>query len=54
MSATAGRSRRPQSSFFKSSSSDSLGNRRVTSGVHVVMPGGRTDSDDERLRSVNS
>ena len=42
--------RRPESTFFKSSSAERDGTKRSRSGVHVVLPGGSQSEDDDRLR----
>lgn len=45
-------SRRPESTFFKSSPPDRDGKKHTRSGVHVVLPGGSQSDDDERLKSL--
>ena len=42
--------RRPESTFFKSSSSRRDGEKHGRSGVHVVLPGGSQSDDEDRLR----
>ena len=42
--------RRPESTFFKSSSSRRDGEKRGRSGVHVLLPGGSQSDDEDRLR----
>lgn len=42
--------RRPESTFFKSSSSRRDGEKHGRSGVHVVLPGGSQSDDEDHLR----
>ncbi|CAH3114250.1 unnamed protein product [Porites lobata] len=44
--------RRPESTFFKSSSSRRDGEKHGRSGVHVLLPGGSQSDDEDRLRSL--